>query len=306
MSPVVEVDKLSKWYGNILGIVDVSLTIGAGIKGLLGPNGAGKSTFLKLITGQLKPNIGTVKIFGLPLPSNPQLLTRVGYCPEYDSYYREMTGFEFIYSLVKLSGYDSRESVDKANQALVEVGLEERAGDLIKHYSLGMRQRLRIAQSIAHHPDLLILDEPLKGVDPIWRNKIINIIKSYQQQGKTVIVSSHILHEIEAMTEDIILINQGKVFAEGDIHYIRDLIKSHPHKIYVKTEESRKMAGGLINREEVLSINFSDQGLMVETLDRDKLLDLIAQLIIEKNIEVKELTSPDDNLQAVFKYLTER
>jgi ABC-2 type transport system ATP-binding protein len=308
MNPVIVADKLSKWYGNILGVSEISLRISPGIKGLLGPNGAGKSTLLKILTGQLKANIGSVTIFGEPVWNNHALFRRIGYCPEFDSYYTEMKGGEFVQFLAELAGLDRAASAQRTTAALEQVGLLENRDKAIKAYSFGMRQRLRIAASIVHDPELLLLDEPLRGVDPLWRIRIIRLIKEYEKAGRTVIVSTHILPEIEAMTRDIILIHQGKVFAEGDIHYIRNLIDSHPHQVYVRLAHARELARELAGHEFVssLEIDKDNRGITFKTSQRDPFFDFLTRYIADRQIAVEEISSPDDNLQAVFDYLIGR
>ncbi len=305
MKPVIETKNLSKWYGNVLGLSDVSLQIEPGITGILGPNGAGKSTFLKLITGQIKPNIGNVTIKGQRIRNNYSLFSIIGFCPEQDFFYEEMTGWQFVTSLLKLHHLSAPEIEAKAQEALEIVELIEDKDRVIKSYSHGMRQRLKFAQAIAHRPEIVILDEPLQGLDPLGRRKIIRLIKSYKREGKTIIVSSHVLPEIEAMTKRIILIHQGKIFAQGDIHYIRDLIEAHPHIISIRCSNPRNLASKFIKEDYVLRIHFgaADNSLLVETNNRDKFFSLLPSLFIENNIEVDEITSPDDNLQAVFDYL---
>lgn len=305
MKPVIEVKNLSKWYGNVLGLSDVSLQIEPGIIGLLGPNGAGKSTFLKLITGLIKPKIGTVYIKGQRVRNNYPLFNEIGFCPEQDSFYEELTGMEFLLKLLSLFPYSPSEAKGRAEQALEIVELTKEKDRIIKAYSHGMRQRLKFAQAIAHDPEILVLDEPLSGLDPLGRRKLIRLIKDYRKKGKTVIVSSHILPEIEAMTKTIILIHQGKVFAQGDIHYIRDLIDTHPHIIAVKCDKPRLLAEKFVHENYVLNVKFSpsQDSLLVETNNRDKFFSLLPSLFIENKVEVKEITSPDDNLQAVFDYL---
>jgi len=305
MKPVIETKNLSKWYGNVLGLSDVSLQIEPGITGILGPNGAGKSTFLKLITGQIKPNIGNVTIKGQRIRNNYSLFSIIGFCPEQDFFYEEMTGWQFVTSLLKLHHLSAPEIEAKAQEALEIVELIEDKDRVIKSYSHGMRQRLKFAQAIAHKPEIVILDEPLQGLDPLGRRKIIRLIKSYKREGKTIIVSSHVLPEIEAMTKRIILIHQGKIFAQGDIHYIRDLIEAHPHIISIRCSNPRNLASKFIKEDYVLRIHFgaADNSLLVETNNRDKFFSLLPSLFIENNIEVDEITSPDDNLQAVFDYL---
>ncbi len=308
MNPVVKAKSLSKWYGNVLGVSDISLEIKPGIIGLLGPNGAGKSTFLKILGGQLKPNIGSVTVFDEPVFSNYRIFTRVGFCPEYDSFYREVTGWEQILFLAKLHGFKKNVAVEKSERALEQVGLLESRNRFIREYSLGMRQRLKLATSIVHEPEVLMLDEPLRGIDPLWRMKIIQMIRKFEEQGKTIIVASHILPEIESMTNDVILIHQGKVFAQGDIQYIRDLIDSHPHMISVRCAGIRKLASKMIDHEFILNIQFDDSNKVVKfnTNNRDQFFNLLTRIIVERNIEIEEISSPDDNLQAVFDYLIGR
>ncbi|MCU0288383.1 MAG: ABC transporter ATP-binding protein [Acidobacteria bacterium] len=302
---VLKAENLSKWYGNILGISEISLEITPGVQGLLGPNGAGKSTFLKIATGQLKQNLGKISVFGEPVYNNYRLFSRVGFCPEYDSYYKDVTGWEFILFLAGLRGFKGKEAADITANALDHVGMRENEKKLISAYSLGMRQRLKIAAGIINNPDLLVLDEPLRAVDPLWRVKIIKLIKQYEKEGKTVIVSSHILPEIEAMTNNITLIHQGKIFAHGDIQEIRGLIDTHPHQISIRCDKPRLLAEKMIRCDYVLNIHFNDKEnkVMIETNNRDNFFDSLLKIIMETGLEVEEMTSPDDNLQAVFDYL---
>ena len=308
MKPVVKASNLSKWYGNVLGISDISLEITPGIKGLLGPNGAGKSTFLKIVSGQLKPNIGQISIFNEPVFSNHMLFAKIGFCPEFDTYYQEVTGWEQIVFFARLRGFNTADATDKSRIALEKVGLYDVKDRLIRTYSMGMRQRLKFAASIVHEPDLLMLDEPLRGIDPLWRVKIIKIIKEYERKKKTIIVASHILPEIEAMTNDIIMIHQGKIFAQGNIQYIRDLIDTHPHMVSVSCDQNRRLAALMVNSEYILNIQFDEPNRIVrfDTNNRDKFFDSLNRLIVKHDIKIEEISSPDDNLQAVFDYLIGR
>ncbi|MBD3415463.1 MAG: ATP-binding cassette domain-containing protein [Candidatus Aminicenantes bacterium] len=305
MNPVIKTRKLSKWYGNILGLSDVTLKIEKGITGLLGPNGAGKSTFLKLLTGQIKANIGSVMINGEKVRNNHRIFSQIGFCPESDSFYEEMTGWEFVTGLLKLHHFSQADIEKRAAKALNIVDLEKAKDRRIKTYSRGMRQRIKFAQAIAHEPDVLILDEPLNGLDPLGRRKLIRLIKSYRDEGKTIIVSSHVLSEIEAMTNNIILIHQGKIFAQGDIHYIRDLIDTHPHMISVTCSDPRKIASRFVKEDYILNIDFTEKkdNFVVKTNNRDQFFNRLPSVFIEEKTEVQEITSPDDNLQAVFDYL---
>jgi ABC-2 type transport system ATP-binding protein len=305
MTAVIQTKNLSKWYGNVLGLSDVSLEVEQGVTGLLGPNGAGKSTFLKLITGQIKPSIGHVAIQGQDVWNNYPLFGRIGFCPEQDAFYDEMTGWEFMTSLLSLYSFSRADVQSRAEKALDFVELDKDKDRLIRGYSRGMRQRLKLAQAVAHDPEIIILDEPLNGLDPLSKRKVIRLIKDYKEAGKTVIVSSHVLPEIEALTRTIILLHQGKILARGDIHYIRDLIDKHPHMISVKCSDPRRLASSLVGEPSVLNIQFgpAPDTVVFETQDRDKFFGLIPRLIVDHRIDVEEITSPDDNLQAVFDYL---
>ncbi len=304
MTARIRADKLSKWYGNVLGLSDVTLDIEPGVTGLLGPNGAGKSTFLKLLTGQLRPSIGGVLIGGRPVWNNTALFSRFGFCPEQDAFYEDMTGWDFLYRLLRLYGGNADEAAARARRALEFVELSDDGNRLIRGYSRGMRQRLKFAQSVAHDPDIIVLDEPLNGLDPLSKRKIIKLIRDFKSQGRTVIVSSHVLPEIEALTRSIILIHQGKILAQGDIHYIRDLIDGHPHIVAVKCDRPRDLAARLVGEEAVVDIRFGEAGSVVmETRNRDRLYGLLPRLAVENGLDIEEITSPDDNLQAVFDYL---
>ena len=302
--PVVAADRVSKWYGQVIGLNDVSVEVGSGVTGLLGPNGAGKSTFLKLITGQLKPSKGTVRVLGEPIWGNPGLFFKLGFCPEQDSFYERMTGLEWVTALTRLNGLSDTDATDAARRALDTVDLLDAANKKIGAYSKGMRQRVKLAQAVVHDPELLLLDEPLAGMDPIGRRKMIRLIKDWARAGKSVLVSSHILHEIEAMTSTILLINNGRILAEGNIHTIRDLIDEHPHKVKIRASDPRGMARGFLSHDDVISLQFEDGAVVVETAKPDAFYGRLTEMAATGAMgEVYEVSSPDDNLQAVFEYL---
>lgn len=306
--PIVKTNSISKWYGNVLGVSEISVKIEKGIHGLLGPNGAGKSTFLKLISGQLKTNIGNIKIFGEEIKNNYMLFNRIGLCPENDSFYKDITGWEFILFNARLLGFKKNTAKEKAKKAIERVGLTKSKDKLISEYSLGMRQRIKLASSIIHEPDLLILDEPLRGIDPLWRVKVIELIRDFERDGKTVIVSSHILSEVEDMTDSIILIHQGKIFAQGKIEQIRDLLDSHPHQVSIRADNIRLIGEKLIKDKHILNINFNDgmNRVTIETNNRDRFFDNLSRIIVDNKLNIEEISAPDDNLQAVFDYLIGR
>ncbi len=291
--PVVTTEHLSKWYGQVIGLNDITLNVSPGVTGLLGPNGAGKSTLLKLITGQLKPSKGSLRVLGEPVWGNPGIYCRMGVCPEQDAFYDRMT-----------EGYLENNARDLAAAALEEVDLKDAAQKRIGAYSKGMRQRVKLAQAIAHSPELLILDEPLSGMDPLARRKTIRLLRGWAAGGKNVVVSSHVLHEIEALTSNILLMHNGRVLAEGNVHQIRDLIDEHPHTVCIRAKHPRELARQLVAHEDLLSLRFEDGSLFVQTAKPDLFYARLTNIAAADDTgEIFEVTSPDDNLQAVFDYL---
>jgi ABC-2 type transport system ATP-binding protein len=301
---LVVADHLSKWYGQVIGLNDVSVNVPTGITGLLGPNGAGKSTFMKLITGQLKPSKGSVSVLGEPIWQNPALYYRIGFCPEQDAFYERMTGLEWVAALVRLNGADEAAAKAAATTALEEVDLMDAANKKIGAYSKGMRQRVKMAQAMVHNPEMLILDEPLSGMDPIARRKTIRMIKDWGRAGRSVIVSSHILHEIESMTSNILLINQGRILAEGNVHQIRELIDEHPHTVHIRADHTRELAREFLGHDDVLSLKFEQGAVVVQTGRPDAFYARLTEMAASgAHGAIHEVTSPDDNLSAVFQYL---
>jgi ABC-2 type transport system ATP-binding protein len=304
---IIHAERLSKWYGQVSGLNDVTVTIPAGITGLLGPNGAGKSTFMKLVTGQLRPSKGVVRVLGESIWGNPSLYLRIGFCPEQDAFYDRMTGLEWVAALVRLNGLSSDASTAAARRALEAVDLLDAADKKIGAYSKGMRQRVKLAQAIVHDPELLILDEPLSGMDPIMRRRTIRQIKDWARAGKSVVVSSHILHEVEAMTSNILLINNGRIVAEGDVHRIRDLIDEHPHTVYIRAQDPRAVARTVLAQDGVISLRFEASAVIVETARPDAFYTMLTDIAASGEAgRIDEVTSPDDNLQAVFRYLVKQ
>src|SRR5688500_6156755 len=302
--PLVQADGLSKWYGQVSGLNNVTVSIPQGITGLLGPNGAGKSTFMKLMTGQLKPSQGTIRVLGEPIWGNPTIYARIGFCPEQDAFYDRMTGLERVTALVRLNGYSDADADAAAKRAIERVDLIDAMGKKIGAYSKGMRQRIKLAQALVHDPELLILDEPLTGMDPLMRRRTIRLIKDWARAGKHIIVSSHILHEIESMTSNILLINNGRILAEGNVHQIRDLIDHHPHSVFIRAEHPRALAQRLLAADDVISVRFDDRAVVIETAKPDAFYTRLTEMAASGEAgAIEEVASPDDNLQAVFKYL---
>ena len=303
MTPIAT-EHLSKWYGQVSGLNDVTVTVPAGVTGLLGPNGAGKSTLMKLVTGQLRPSAGSVHVFGEPIWGNPKQYVRLGFCPEQDAFYEHMTGLEWVTALARLHGMASDAAGAAARRALETVDLLDVSHRKIGGYSKGMRQRIKLAQAIAHDPELLILDEPLSGMDPLMRRRTIRLIKDWGRAGKSIVVSSHVLHEIEAMTSNILLIHNGRILAEGNVYQIRALIDEHPHVVSIRAADPRAVARMLLSRDDVTSVKVEDGGLLVETPHPDAFYARLTEVAASGEAgAIEEVTSPDDNLQAVFQYL---
>ncbi len=306
MSAIVSSELLCKWYGKVVGINNFSVNIKPGVTGLLGPNGAGKTTFIKLLVGALRPSAGQLTVMGEPVWGNRRLLGRLGYCPEHEGVYDDLTGLEFVSFLGRLSGMSGADALRRANEELDRLGLSKADRQRqLGEYSKGMRQRAKLAQALIHDPQLVLLDEPLTGCDPVARVQITRLIRELGQQGKGVIVSSHILHEVEAMTSEILLVYQGQVLAEGNIYQIREMIDAHPHKIRLECDDPRALGRLLIAFDEVRSLEFPGGGvLVIETPAPDACYPLIPRMALENGIKIQALTSPDNNLQAVFEYLT--
>jgi len=304
VTAAVRIDHCSKWYGHVLGVSDVSWTLAGGVIGLLGPNGAGKSTLMKLIAGLMVPSRGTVEVLGGQPFADPSVRRRIGYSPEHESTYDELTARELVTTLAHLAGVPRSEAPAAAASALATMGMTEAIDRRVKGFSKGMRQRTKLAATLAHDPDLLILDEPLTGVDPLARADIIEKLKTLAARGKTLVVSSHVLSEIEALTSDIVVIYRGQVLAEGNIYEIRRLIDQHPHRIRIECDRPREIASAVANEEHVVRLEIDRGAVVLETRDPDRCYDALANAILSGELEIRSMTSPDNNLGAVFEYLT--
>jgi len=304
-APLVEASGLSKWYGQVVGLNDVTVTVGRGVTGLLGPNGAGKSTFLRLVSGQIIPSRGTIRVLGERVFGNARLFTRLGVCPETDAFYESMTGLDFARAMLRLAGFAREEADRRARAAIARVGLDPDLKKKIAAYSKGMRQRLKLAQALAPEPEALVLDEPLNGLDPVGRAAMVALIRDCGQRGISVLVSSHILHEVEAMTDQILLIHQGKLLAEGKIREIRELLDRHPHHVRVACSEPRRLASRLAAHADVVRLAFEADGatLVVETTKPDEFYSRLPKILRQDAISLASLESTDDGLEAVFRYL---
>jgi ABC-2 type transport system ATP-binding protein len=304
---MISIQNASRWYGQIIGVNDVTCDIGPGITALLGMNGAGKSTLLRLITGQLQPTTGSVTVFGHQPFANPDVFKHIGYCPEIDNFYEYLSGREFVRYMARLNGYSAAEAKQRAEEMIARVGMTDRAGKKIKGYSKGMRQRIKLAQAMVHDPDIILLDEPLNGLDPVARHEFLSVLESLAAQGKTILVSSHILYEVEQMTRSILLLHRGRLLATGDLQVIRNLIDKYPHKIRIETPEPRKVAAKLTEMANVVSAKIDEKNheVQLEVRDPNDFYESLSSLVLEQHMPILSFSSPDNNLESVFQYLVE-
>ena len=298
---------LSKWYGEVTALADVSFEIGRGAWGLVGPNGSGKTTLMRAITGQLKPSLGELRVAGQQPFDNPSVLGRMGLCPEADALYETLTGLEHVSLLGRISGLNAADAQRKASEMLARLGLSDAQHRKVSEYSRGMRQRVKIAQALVHDPDILILDEPLTGTDPISRSAILDEVKLRAFRGALVLFSSHVLPEIEALTERVIVLARGRLAALGTVSEIRDALDEIPQLIRVDCSEPRRLAEQLAMRAEIVSLRFPEAGVIeIESSAPDATYEAVAKLLCTLPGELTAITSPDANVEALLTHLTAR
>jgi ABC-2 type transport system ATP-binding protein len=299
-------DNVSKFYGEILGVNRVNLEIPLGITSLVGPNGAGKTTLMNLMTGLLRPTRGQVRVLGIPTDQPEQLFRKVAYCSQFDSFPRGLSGRELISSFLRVSGFARKQADELTESALARVDLLPAADRKIGAYSKGMRQRVRLAQSIAHQPSVLILDEPLNGLDPMVRAETIALFRQFAADGLHLIISSHILHEVDMMSDRVVLLNNGYVVAEGAIHGVRDeMDEEHPMQILIRCDRPAMLAAHLFKYDEVVEarVHNDRQGLFVKTRNPDRFYLRLNQVVALGEVEVESVAPVDDDLGAVYEYL---
>jgi len=298
-------DDVSKFYGEILGVNRVNLSIGAGITSLVGPNGAGKSTLMNLMTGLLRPTRGSISVLGIPTDQPEELFAKVGYCTQFDSFPRGLTGREFIRAFLLVNGFDKKKAEDATVNALEQVNLLDAADRKVAAYSKGMRQRIRLAQAVAHRPSVLILDEPLNGLDPMVRAETIALFRRLAAEGLHLIISSHILHEVDMMSDRVVLVNNGYIVAEGNIHGVRDEVKEHPMQILIRCDQPAKLAAQVFAEDSVVEARLHNDrgGLFVRTRDADRFYLLLNRVVADGAINVESVAPMDDDLSAVYGYL---
>jgi ABC-2 type transport system ATP-binding protein len=306
MTDVIHADAVTKRYGEVLGLNAFSAVFGPGITGLIGPNGAGKSTLFRLLVGQLKLDSGRLTVLGHSTWGEGEFRRRIGYCPESNAMFDWMTGEQFVTTLLRVDGYPSTEARNRALRSIETVDLTPAKGRRLGTYSKGMRQRLKLAQAIAHDPELILLDEPLNGVDPVGRAGLSALLLDLQRNGHHIVVSSHVLYEVERLTDQIVMISNGRAVASGDLHRIRGLIDAHPHVIDLDSPDPRALARALGEMDHVVSLEFPREGqLRIRTRSPDAFYQALPDLVVREHLDVRGVHSTDDNLDAVFRYLSE-
>jgi ABC-2 type transport system ATP-binding protein len=296
-------DQVSKWYGAVIGVNQVTLELRPGITGLVGANGAGKTTLMALAVGQLRPDLGTVRIRGYDAWS-AQAKCHVGYCPDVDAFYEDMSGRQFVTTMARLHGFSSAEAHRRAEQALELVGMENRAARRLRGYSKGMRQRVKLAQALIHDPELLILDEPLSGIDPVGRQEFLALFLQLAARGKCLLISSHELEQLERLTDHVAVMARGRIAAVGTLSQIRDLLDYHPLSVRVDTDEPRKLAGAVVGLQDVVGVDFGDSAtVIIRARNPRRFFKELTGLVLEENFDVHHLEAVDDSAQAILAYL---
>jgi ABC-2 type transport system ATP-binding protein len=296
---------VSRFYGEVLGVNRVSLAIPQGVTSLVGPNGSGKSTLMNLMTGLIRPTQGEIRVRGAR-PDHPEELCRlVGYCAQFEAVPKGLTGFQFVFSYLLLHGFRSEECARRAREAIERVGMTAAAGRPVAAYSKGMRQRIKLAQAMAHSPDVLVLDEPLNGLDPMARAETIALFREWGDLGRHVIVSSHILHEVDRISDQVILLSHGYVVAEGEIQGVRNEVKEQPMQILVRCDRPRDLASRLFSQDHLVEAKIQGDGrnLLLRTTDADRLYLLLNQVILETGLEIETVSPADDDVNSVYQYL---
>lgn len=303
-APEILFDEVSKFYGEVLGVNRVSLRIPPGITSLVGPNGSGKTTLMNLMCGLIHPDRGSISVRGLS-PRDPEHLMRItGYATQFDAAPRWATGFDFVTTALLLFGYSRQEAERKAWAALEQVSLTEAASRRVAGYSKGMRQRVRLAQAIAHDPQVLVLDEPLNGLDPLVRAETISLFRRYAAEGRHVVLSSHVLQEVDVISDQVILIANGMIVAEGEIRGVRDEISEHPSQFIIRCRDASRIASLLFNEDHVTEVRLNDDrlGLLVLTKNREEFSRALSRIALAGHA-IDGVVPADENVDALYEYL---
>ena len=302
---VITFQNVSRFYGEVLGVNKVSLTIPPGVTSLVGPNGSGKTTLMNLMTGLIRPSQGEIQVLGLATSDPERLCRAIGYCAQFDNYPKGLTGYQFVYSFLRVFGWSDEECDRLTLAALETVGLSEARNRPVAAYSKGMRQRAKLAQATAHDPQVVVLDEPLNGLDPLARAEAIALFEQWGKSGRHVIVSSHILHEVDRISDQVILLSQGYVVAEGQIQSVRGEVKDQPMQILVRCDKPSALAARLFAGNHLVEakIHADGQGLLLRTADADGFYLLLNRIVLETGLVVESVAPADDDVNSVYQYL---
>jgi ABC-2 type transport system ATP-binding protein len=298
-------DNVSKFYGEVLGVNRVSFALDHGITSLVGPNGSGKTTLMNLLTGLIKPTRGSIHVLGLTTRQPMELFRQVGYCTQFDSFPPGSTGYDFIFWPLRLHGFGREQAARLTGEALERAGMTQVARRKVAGYSKGMRQRIRLAQAIAHHPSVLVLDEPLNGLDPIARTEAIALFESLAKQGMHVIISSHILEEVDRISDRVVLMSSGYVMAEGQIREVRKEVRDHPMQILVRCSNAARLASAAFELNHVVEAKIlnDSRGVLIRTRDPEQFYLLLNKIVCSGLIEVDAVAPADDDVNSIYQYL---
>lgn len=304
MNDRIVFEDVSKFYGEILGVNRVNLSIPPGITSLVGPNGSGKTTLMNLMTGLVRPSRGRVEVLGYKTDDPEHLFTILGYSTQFDAFPKGLTGYQFIYSYLRLAGRDAQTAEQMAWRVIERVNLVDAAKRNIAGYSKGMRQRIRLAQALAHDPKVLVLDEPLNGLDPLARSEMIALFRAAAAQGCYVIISSHILHEVDVISDQVILLSNGYVVAEGQIATVRGEIQEHPTQILIRCTRPRELASKMLEDTHTIEVTIhkDEKGVLLKTRDADGFYLALNQLAMN-GIDIESIAPADDDVLSVYEYL---
>jgi ABC-2 type transport system ATP-binding protein len=304
IEPVLLFEQVSKWYGPVIGLNQVTLELRGGITGLVGANGAGKSTLLRLATGQLKPSLGRVMVRGVDA-WDWRAKSLVGYCPDNDAFYEDMAGREFVRAMARLCGFDREEANRRTEAVLERTGMADRADRKLGGYSKGMRQRIKLAQALLNDPGLLVLDEPLSGIDPIGRQEMLELFRGLAAEGKCLLVSSHELEELEKLTDHVAILTRGRIAAVGTVTQIRDMLDDQPLSVRIDAADPRRLASLLVNRPDVVGVDFgaTTGTLVVRAANPRRFFEDFGRLVMTEELDVTRLEPLDESAHAVLGYL---
>ena len=301
---MVEVEHVSKWFGELVAVSDVSFHVGPGVTALLGPNGAGKSTVLRMLCGLTPPSQGTVKVLGGDPRHDLQLAKRIGLVPQQEALFEGLSAYEFVHLAAVLTEVPDPDGASRAALGLVELDPDDPKA--VGRFSKGMRQRVKVAQALVAHPEVVVLDEPLTGLDPRQRLHLISIFQRLGAEGRCVIVSSHVLDEVERFGSRVLVMAQGRLAAEGDYRAIRELMDDRPHRIRIRSSDARALASGLLGAAGVVGVRIdAEDATIVDTLDAPLLRRSVAVVAQERSVRLHEVTPLDDDLESVFRYLVD-